>query len=85
METTPVRVWNGVYEAIQTYAKAKGVDASALASMTLMGGLFTKKDLPEEAKVALAQDFFQVLGEAMQEAKTELAKWAVALTKKVAP
>lgn len=82
METTPVRVWNGVYEAIQTYAKVKDVDASALASMTLMGALFTQKDLPEEAKVTLARDFFQVLGEAMQQSKTELAKWAVALTKK---
>lgn len=81
METTPVRVWSGVYEAIQAYAKDKKMDASALASMTLMGALFTQKDLPEDAQVALARDFFQVLGEAFQQSSTELAKWAVSMTK----
>ena len=64
------------------YAKSKGnMDASTLASMTLAGALFRQKDLPEAAKVALAQDFFQALGETFQQSKAELAKWAVELTK----
>jgi hypothetical protein len=81
METTPVRVWAGVHEAIQIYAKEKGMDASALASMELMKALFTEEDLPEQAQTVLARDFFQLLGEGIAEKKDELAKWAVSIGK----
>ena len=79
METTPVRVWSGVYEALQAYAKAKGQDASAVASTELMSSLFTKEDIPEGAQVLLAREFFQAIAEGISQGKEELAKWSVAM------
>jgi hypothetical protein len=81
METTPVRVWSGVYEALQVYAKAKGQDTSGVASTELMSSLFTKEDIPEEAQVLLAREFFQALAEGISQGKDELAKWSVAMLK----
>lgn len=77
METSPVRVWGGVHEAIFALAKQQHTDASVLASLLLMKGLFEQKDLPQAAQVAIAKDFFEMLGNAMTESKTELAEWAV--------
>jgi hypothetical protein len=79
METTPIRVWDGVYGAIQIYAKKQGMDASTLASIELMRVLFTEENLPKEAQTALARDFFQILGEGIASKKNELADWAVNL------
>jgi hypothetical protein len=76
METQTIRVWTGVYEAIQLYAKSQEMDASALASLKLMQSLFTEDALPEDAKTALARDFFTMLAEGIVENKDALAKWA---------
>lgn len=77
MESTPIRIWSGVHEAVQSYAKAHKMDASAVASLELMKALFAEKDLPADAQVAIARDFFEMLGTALSDAKTELAQWAV--------
>ena len=82
METTPIRVWSGVHEAIQIYAKSLDQDASSLASIELMKVLIQEDDIPEEAQTALAKAFFQMLGEGISRKKDELAKWAVAALKK---
>ncbi|HEV2390210.1 MAG TPA: hypothetical protein VGX00_05170 [Thermoplasmata archaeon] len=81
METTPVRVWSGVYEALQVAANSKAVDASALASMLLMTVMFQDETLPEAAKTLLAEEFFGALGEGVRNNKSELAKWAVSIMK----
>jgi hypothetical protein len=81
METTPVRVWSGVYEALQIYAKSQGMDASTLASFALMEALMSKDELPEKAKEAIVKDFFEALGTIISESKGKLAKWAMAALK----
>jgi hypothetical protein len=85
METTPVRVWSGVYEALQIYAKANDMDASSAASLELMQALMSKEDLPDQAKELLAKDFFEALSNIIAESKGELAKWAIAAMKKGKP
>ncbi len=77
METATIRVWSGVHEAIQSYAKAHDMDASAVASIELMKALFAEKDLPEAAQVAIARDFFDMIGTVLSGSKAELAQWAV--------
>jgi hypothetical protein len=85
METTPVRVWSGVYEALQIYAKAEEMDASSVASLELMQALMSKEELPEKAKEAIVRDFFEALGTIITESKGELAKWAIAALKQGKP
>jgi hypothetical protein len=85
METTPVRVWSGVYEALQIYAKAQDMDASNAASLELMQALMSKDDLPDEAKEPIVRDFFEALGTIITQSKGELAKWAVAALKQKKP
>jgi hypothetical protein len=85
MKTTPVRVWSGVYEALQIFAKAQKMDASTLASIALMQTLMSKEELPEKAKEAIVKDFFEALGTIITESRGELAKWAMLALKQGAP
>ncbi len=85
METTPVRVWSGVYEALQIYAKSQKMDASTVASIALMQALMSKDELPEKAKEVIVKDFFEALGTIISESKGELAKWAMAALKQGKP